>query len=231
MFLPIIAVVTGLSKIAGVVGCTSPAVGVIVHLLSSGLIGISYGLLFERESPDFAAGIAWGLLYGLVWWFAGRLTLFPILQGRSFTWTHEAAADALPLLVGHLNLWGGYGGCFPDIRTAPSGLDVIRPPFRGEARASPPTERNTCSSSLVVCGGPWRTAPNHSYLIVLVFASSPWAALSTRFYSSRCLTTPRVKSALVRRRLTNPSFLLATRMPSQRVPKRMTTAASAASKA
>ena len=102
VFLPIIAVVTGLSKIAGVVGCTSPAVGVTVHLLSSGLIGITYGLLFERESPDFAAGIAWGLLYGLVWWFAGRLTLFPILQGRSFTWTHEAAADALPLLVGHL---------------------------------------------------------------------------------------------------------------------------------
>jgi hypothetical protein len=38
---------------------------VIVHLLSSGLIGIGYGLLFECESPDFAAGIAWGLLYGL----------------------------------------------------------------------------------------------------------------------------------------------------------------------
>ena len=102
MFLPIIAAVTGLSKLAELIGCTSPAVGVLVHLLSSGLIGISYGLLFERESPDFAAGIAWGLLYGLVWWFAGRLTLFPILQGRSFTWTHEAAADALPLLVGHL---------------------------------------------------------------------------------------------------------------------------------
>jgi len=77
VFLPIIAAVTGLSQIAGLVGCRSPVVGVIVHLLSSGLIGISYGLLFERESPDFAAGIAWGLLYGLVWWFAGRLTLFP----------------------------------------------------------------------------------------------------------------------------------------------------------
>src|SRR2546423_286272 len=64
--------------------------------------GLGYGLLFERESPDVAAGIAWGLLYGLVWWFAGRLTLFPILQGLSFTWTHEAAADALPLLVGYL---------------------------------------------------------------------------------------------------------------------------------
>jgi hypothetical protein len=102
LFLPIIAVVTGLSQIAGLVGSTSPVVGVMVHLFSSGLIGISYGLLFEHESPDFAAGIAWGLLYGLVWWFVGRLTLFPILQGFSFTWTHEAAADALPLLIGHL---------------------------------------------------------------------------------------------------------------------------------
>jgi uncharacterized membrane protein YagU involved in acid resistance len=102
VFLPIIAAVTGLTKIAGLVGSTSPAIGVVVHLLSSGLIGISYGLLFERESPDFAAGVAWGLLYGLVWWFAGRLTLFPILLGFSFTWTHEAAADALPLMVGHL---------------------------------------------------------------------------------------------------------------------------------
>ena len=102
MFLPIITVVTGLSQLAGFVGGTSPVVGVIAHLFFSALIGISYGLLFEHESPDFAAGIAWGLLYGLVWWFVGRLTLFPILQGLSFTWTHEAAADALPLLIGHL---------------------------------------------------------------------------------------------------------------------------------
>src|SRR5260370_12379115 len=66
VFLPIIAIVTGLPKIAGLVGSTSPVVGVIVHLFTSGLIGISYGLLFEHESRDFAAGGAWGLLYGLV---------------------------------------------------------------------------------------------------------------------------------------------------------------------
>jgi len=100
--LPIIAAVTGLSVIAGLVGGTSPAVGVIVHLLSSGLIGVSYGVLFERESPDLPAGIAWGMVYGLTWWFVGRLTLFPILQGMSFTWTKEVAASALPFLIGHL---------------------------------------------------------------------------------------------------------------------------------
>jgi hypothetical protein len=58
-----------------------------VHLLSSALVGISYGMVFERESPDFAAGIAWGLLYGLVhrlicsWHMAaGQLAVF---QGGS----------------------------------------------------------------------------------------------------------------------------------------------------
>ena len=102
VFLPIIAAVTGLTNIAALVGSRSPAIGLLVHFLSSGLIGIGYGLLFERESPDFPAGIAWGLLYGLVWWFAGSLTFFPILQGLSFTWTRNAAANALPLMVGHL---------------------------------------------------------------------------------------------------------------------------------
>jgi len=57
---------------------------------------------FERESPDLPAGIVWGLLYGLVWWFAGSLTFFPIPQGLSFTWTRNAAANALPSMVGHL---------------------------------------------------------------------------------------------------------------------------------
>jgi uncharacterized membrane protein YagU involved in acid resistance len=100
--LPIIAAVSGLPVLAGLVGGTSPVVGVVVHLLISALIGVSYGVLFERESPDWPAGIAWGLVYGLTWWFAGRLTLLPILQGRSFTWTPEAAASALPFLIGHL---------------------------------------------------------------------------------------------------------------------------------
>jgi hypothetical protein len=63
---------------------------------------MSFGVLFQRESPNLGAGIMWGLLYGLVWWFLGPLTLFPILLGGSFTWTPEAAHAALPLLIGHL---------------------------------------------------------------------------------------------------------------------------------
>jgi hypothetical protein len=71
-------------------------------LMISALIGMSYGLLFRHESPNFGSAIAWGLLYGLIWWFLGPLTLMPILLGRQFVWTIQAAGAQLPLLVGHL---------------------------------------------------------------------------------------------------------------------------------
>ncbi len=91
-----------LPKVAQLVGGTSVELGFVVHLLISALIGMSYGLLFRREAPDLGSGVAWGLVYGLIWWFLGPLTLFPGLLGGSLSWTVAAAGQALPSLVGHL---------------------------------------------------------------------------------------------------------------------------------
>ena len=91
-----------LPKVAALVGGTSLYVGFIVHMLIGAAIGATYGVLFRYEAPDVPAGAAWGLVYGLLWWFVGPLTLFPILLGGSFTWTLGAAAAQLPSLVGHL---------------------------------------------------------------------------------------------------------------------------------
>jgi uncharacterized membrane protein YagU involved in acid resistance len=91
-----------LARIAGLVDSSSPVWGFVIHLLISIPIGISYGVLFQRESPTVGAGIIWGMLYGVVWWFLGPLTFFPILLGGSFSWTCEAATAALPELIGHL---------------------------------------------------------------------------------------------------------------------------------
>lgn len=95
-----------LPRVATLVGGSSLALGFAVHLVISTLIGMSYGVLFHREAPNFGAGVAWGLVYGLVWWFLGPLTLFPLLLGAPLAWTTEAAGAALPSLIGHL----GYGG-------------------------------------------------------------------------------------------------------------------------
>jgi uncharacterized membrane protein YagU involved in acid resistance len=99
----LIMVATGvLPRVAALVGGSSPVLGFVVHLVISSLIGMSYGLLFEYEAPDIGSSIAWGTLYGLVWWFIGPLTLMPILLGSPPIWTVQAADILLPSLLGHL---------------------------------------------------------------------------------------------------------------------------------
>ncbi len=99
----IVMLTTGeLPHVAALVGGHSLLLGFVVHMLISVVIGATFGLLFQYESPHFPAGIAWGLVYGLIWWFVGALTLFPIFLGHEFTWTPAVAASDLPSLVGHL---------------------------------------------------------------------------------------------------------------------------------
>jgi uncharacterized membrane protein YagU involved in acid resistance len=91
-----------LPRVAAIVGGNSSVLGFIVHLVISALIGMSFGLLFQHEAPNLGSGIVWGMLYGLIWWFLGALTLFPILLGRPFDWSGQAAGGILPSLIGHL---------------------------------------------------------------------------------------------------------------------------------
>jgi uncharacterized membrane protein YagU involved in acid resistance len=99
----LVMVATGvLPMIANLVGGSSPVLGFVVHMGISTLIGMSYGLLFSYEAPDAGSSVVWGMLYGLVWWFVGHLTLLPVLLGGPFVWTTEAAAAGLPSLIGHL---------------------------------------------------------------------------------------------------------------------------------
>ena len=58
--------------------------------------------LFQREAPNFASGVCWGLLYGMIWWFAGPLTLLPLILTGSCDWRVAEAGALLPSLVGHL---------------------------------------------------------------------------------------------------------------------------------
>jgi uncharacterized membrane protein YagU involved in acid resistance len=99
----LVMVATGvLPIVANLVGGSSPVLGFTVHMGISTLIGMSYGLLFRYEAPDAASSVVWGMLYGLVWWFVGYLTLLPLLLGGPFLWTTEAADAGLPSLIGHL---------------------------------------------------------------------------------------------------------------------------------
>ncbi len=102
VFIPMIAGIDGFQRIAALAGGSSFWLGMVIHLLVAVVIGMSYGWLFERESPNFVSGVGWGLLYGLIWWFLGPFTLFQTVLGRPFTWSPGAVANSLPSLLGHL---------------------------------------------------------------------------------------------------------------------------------
>jgi uncharacterized membrane protein YagU involved in acid resistance len=91
-----------LPRVAGLVGGSSVGVGFAVHLVIGVIIGMSYGILFRYEAQRLVAGLAWGFLYGLAWWFLGPLTLLPVLLGGPLAWTPEAIGPAMPSLIGHL---------------------------------------------------------------------------------------------------------------------------------
>ena len=88
--------------VAGLVGSDSAMVGRALHLVISIVIGVTYGLLFQRDICGTGTSIAWGVAYGLIWWILGPLTIMPLWLGQGPQWSLEAARAAFPSLVGHL---------------------------------------------------------------------------------------------------------------------------------
>jgi len=99
---PVMLATGVLPKIAGVGTAFSGFRGLLPHLFVSTLIGMTYGLLFRNEGTDLRVGVSWGLLFGLIWWYVGPLTLLPLLLTGVCDWTAGAASALLPSLLGHL---------------------------------------------------------------------------------------------------------------------------------
>lgn len=73
------------------------------------VVGAIFSILFQYQPRAYAAAMSSGLLFGLLAWIAGPLTLAPILEARSPHWTLEEAVTAFPSLVAHL-VYGGVTG-------------------------------------------------------------------------------------------------------------------------
>ena len=80
------------------------AISVLVSLIFviSALIGVTFGLLFRNEAASLGHGIAWGWLFGLIWWYAGPVTLMPLILTGECDWSTGAASALLPSMMGHL---------------------------------------------------------------------------------------------------------------------------------
>ena len=99
-----------LAKVAGLDTSFSNLHGLLVHLLVSAGIGMTFGLLFRNESTNLSGGMAWGWLFGLIWWYVGPMTLLPLLLTGVCDWSTDAASALLPSLIGHL-VFGAVTAC------------------------------------------------------------------------------------------------------------------------
>src|SRR6516162_8431236 len=104
--LPVMAATGILPKIAGLDSSVGGVRGVVLHLLVSAGVGMTYGLLYRNEASSLGLGIPWGFLFGLIWWYVGPLTLLPLLLTGVYDWRASAASALLPSLIGHL-IYGG----------------------------------------------------------------------------------------------------------------------------
>ncbi len=93
-----------LTMIGSMVGQPTAAVGFVVHMVNSTIIGAAFAIVLGRFVRGTASGLDAGLAYGGVWWILGPLTLIPLFMGMGFgvNWNATAAAAMLPSLVGHL---------------------------------------------------------------------------------------------------------------------------------
>ncbi len=100
--MPVMIATGVLPKVAGVDSTLVGFHAVFIHLSVSAAIGMTYGLLFRDETSTPRDAIAWGWLFGLIWWYLGPMTLLPLLLTGVCDWSTDAASALLPSLLGHL---------------------------------------------------------------------------------------------------------------------------------
>ena len=74
-----------MSSAPGLFGVKLSGSGVVLHLLASIVLGAGFGALSRYQPQAHAATISSGLLYGLLWWILGPITLGPLFEGRGPT--------------------------------------------------------------------------------------------------------------------------------------------------
>jgi hypothetical protein len=88
-----------IGMVAMLVGSESLAVGWLVHLGISVLLGAGFGLVSVKGLDAFGPGVAMGVGYGIVWWVLGALVAMPARLGMP---TFTINTMAWQSLMGHV---------------------------------------------------------------------------------------------------------------------------------
>ncbi|HEX4841196.1 MAG TPA: NAD(P)/FAD-dependent oxidoreductase [bacterium] len=131
------------SMVAGLTGLATPGIAVVAQLLIAVLLGAGFGAIFRYHPESYATSVSGGLLYGLLWWIAGPLTLTSLLHGRGPNWSLAEATAAFPGLIAHL-LYGGVMGVT---------FYVLTRAYARRYPAPPPASVGAPATRLLILGG------------------------------------------------------------------------------
>jgi NADH dehydrogenase FAD-containing subunit len=109
-----------MSMAAGLAGLAAPHAALAVQLVIAILLGAGFGAIFRQQAGNYASALTGGLLYGLLWWIVGPLTLTPLTHRAIPTWSLADAAVGFPALIAHLLYGGALGVTFHLLTGAPA---------------------------------------------------------------------------------------------------------------
>lgn len=88
-----------LPMVASLVGGSSVALGWVVHLAISAVLGVGFALVAGRWVSSLPAMVGLGAAYGVVWWVLGALVLMPATLGMDLFMLNDMTMKSL---MGHL---------------------------------------------------------------------------------------------------------------------------------
>ena len=86
----------------GVLGADTRGPGLALQLVLAAAAGGAFGLVVGYRPSGYAAATTLGVVFGLLMWIAGPLTLRPVVEGLRPSWSIAEASAAFPSLIGHL---------------------------------------------------------------------------------------------------------------------------------
>ncbi|HET8923659.1 MAG TPA: hypothetical protein VFN26_11775 [Candidatus Acidoferrum sp.] len=88
--------------LAGFGEFSSRSMTILLHFAIALSIGVTFGLLFQRDVRGYGSCMGWGLGFGIFWWFFGPLTILRLASGMPLDWSAEQGSAVFGSLVGHI---------------------------------------------------------------------------------------------------------------------------------
>ena len=88
--------------LAGLGELHSRGAAILLHFALALLIGVTFGLLFQRDVRGYGSCMGWRLGFGIFWWFFGPLTILRVAAGMPLDWSAEQGRAVFGSLVGYI---------------------------------------------------------------------------------------------------------------------------------